>query len=575
MAPDVATCLHFIGKARDILFVGGLREDILGALDGLGCNLACLLTGDVTADEARVFCSAVEQVTPGLATLPSSIATVAFDAVVIDDGLDYFEDAPQVLSELRRVLREDGSLVVTVRNCEHGDVRLALMSGAAVDVPRLNAVTMRSLLLGSGYRIEQVQAIGAPLFGSPALGGAIAAKDFDPTVIAEIEGEAGAQVYQFVVKAIPLSIGAAHPRPGVTTSVASAAQQAAKEPASSEDRAPLDVHRELEAERGVRAELERALREAQTAAEAVAARVTDMATRRRHLESAVEEQTRTSELLRSKAHDLELRVADLAQRLAASEAARSASASSAQLHTAGHATLESALQGAQEALERARARVAAADEDWYNLNEELNSARAETADAQIALAQRDVQIARILAEVDSLKETAERDRAQAAADVKFLSTSLASSQSAARESQIRVSELQHTVRDLEKQIAQGSAYVASLTNRLAEKDEQIAQGSAYARSLETKIAELEAVTAAAVSERLVMREYINSLREQVAEIPLLREAQQQLVAQTEELIAQVQSESAQLVTLIDTVQASHFWKLKRWLNRLRAKVLGR
>ena len=33
-------------------------------------------------------------------------------------------------------------------------------------------------------------------------------------------------------------------------------------------------------------------------------------------------------------------------------------------------------------------------------------------------------------------------------------------------------------------------------------------------------------------------------------------------------IADMQAESAQLVLLIDTVQSSHFWKLKRWLGRL-------
>jgi chromosome segregation ATPase len=135
-------------------------------------------------------------------------------------------------------------------------------------------------------------------------------------------------------------------------------------------------------------------------------------------------------------------------------------------------------------------------------------------------------------------------------------------------------ELERKVLELESHIADSERYVTDLLQQVERKTNQIAQGSAYARSLEAKIAELEAVTAAAISERLVTREYINSLREQVAEIPLLREAQQQLVAQTEELIAQVQSESAQLVTLIDTVQASHFWKVKRWLNRLRAKAFG-
>ena len=49
---------------------------------------------------------------------------------------------------------------------------------------------------------------------------------------------------------------------------------------------------------------------------------------------------------------------------------------------------------------------------------------------------------------------------------------------------------------------------------------------------------------------------------------MLAAAERRLLDQTEDTIADMQAESAQLVMLIDTVQSSHFWKLKRWLGRL-------
>ncbi|HKE37847.1 MAG TPA: hypothetical protein VKB39_10445, partial [Candidatus Baltobacteraceae bacterium] len=49
-------------------------------------------------------------------------------------------------------------------------------------------------------------------------------------------------------------------------------------------------------------------------------------------------------------------------------------------------------------------------------------------------------------------------------------------------------------------------------------------------------------------------------------------AEAALAAQTDAVIASMQAESAQLSKLVDTVQSSHFWRFKRWLNRLRGAI---
>lgn len=109
-------------------------------------------------------------------------------------------------------------------------------------------------------------------------------------------------------------------------------------------------------------------------------------------------------------------------------------------------------------------------------------------------------------------------------------------------------------------------------NRLYERNGDVEERRSTGERL---AAELEAVRGAAASERLVMREYIETLRGQVAEISMLRQAHRQLIAQSEGLISALREESTQIVTLIDTTQASHFWKLKYWLNRLKARIVRR
>lgn len=118
------------------------------------------------------------------------------------------------------------------------------------------------------------------------------------------------------------------------------------------------------------------------------------------------------------------------------------------------------------------------------------------------------------------------------------------------------------------------------------KDEHVSQTHMELRRLQGEIAErvrayelleaeIEAVHKAALSDKLVARDYINSLLEEGRDLPRLREAEQRLIAQTQELILSVQAEAAEMAALIETVQGSHFWKFKRSINRLVAKVLRR
>jgi chromosome segregation ATPase len=143
--------------------------------------------------------------------------------------------------------------------------------------------------------------------------------------------------------------------------------------------------------------------------------------------------------------------------------------------------------------------------------------------------------------------------------------------------------LERRVLELESHIGESEQYVGNLLAQIEAKTVQIVEGSAYAKHLEEKIRmqervaetlrfELESLKTANLAEKAVTRDYINSLKAEAANVQALREIERLFMAQTEELIHSVQVEGQSIATLIDTVQTSHFWKLKRALRRILNRI---
>jgi hypothetical protein len=185
---------------------------------------------------------------------------------------------------------------------------------------------------------------------------------------------------------------------------------------------------------------------------------------------------------------------------------------------------------------------------------------------------------------------------------------------------------EESVAELQSKIADGGVYVAGLLEQIAAKDGLIAENSYSTRMLEQHLEVqrdlAEAVRKAALADKLTTREYIDDLRssnerlvgdlrrelhgvsererslreafaqtesrlsqenkelrerlqdlsrrstETESELRLrLTETERELLLQNEMLVSDMQAESALLATLVDTVQSSHFWKIKRWLHR--------
>jgi chromosome segregation ATPase len=277
---------------------------------------------------------------------------------------------------------------------------------------------------------------------------------------------------------------------------------------------------------------------------------------------------------------------------------------------ARHAAVEQALaasrEDAQEQRDRAE-RMAAAEEA---INRWALSLQEKVADLERQVSDGGVYVSDLLSRIEQHEEE------------------LARSHSALTAKDQRIS-------DLEGQVSAGGEYVAELLSKLSQLEadlartrSELAESSDYVAHLLGEISakeqrmsridgELEAIRKAAVSEQLVMREYAEALHQKVADLSArvaesererdshaqaldavrkelaeqsatlesstaneaalavrLAEVEQQLVEQAEAFCEQAQAEAAQVSTMIDIVQSSRFWKIKRWLSRLRVRAFG-
>ncbi|MBV8371679.1 MAG: hypothetical protein JOY69_00330, partial [Candidatus Eremiobacteraeota bacterium] len=133
---------------------------------------------------------------------------------------------------------------------------------------------------------------------------------------------------------------------------------------------------------------------------------------------------------------------------------------------------------------------------------------------------------------------------------------------ALREAAQYSNKLENDIRGLEDAVAAERARVTSAENELASQQ-------AILQHLR-EIGEQDRVRADASAAELASL----TVRHEILQGELA-DSENRLVAQAEEVLASSRAESERLATLIDTVQSSHFWKLKRWLIRLRARLTGR
>lgn len=210
-APDTshAKMVELIGSNKRVLDVGCSTGYLARVLNALGNTVSGVEYDAAAAKEAEP--DLVKLVVGDLEALDlvAEFGESAFDVVVFGDVLEHLRDPMPVLRRARPLLAPGGSVVISVPNIAHGDVRLALLKGrfrytklGLLDETHTRFFTRENLdpfLRDAGFVPVDVRRTYAPLFGTEV---GVTADEVDPAVVAGLRADPEAETYQFVLRAV-------------------------------------------------------------------------------------------------------------------------------------------------------------------------------------------------------------------------------------------------------------------------------------------------------------------------------------------------------------------------------------
>jgi 2-polyprenyl-3-methyl-5-hydroxy-6-metoxy-1,4-benzoquinol methylase len=204
-----AQMLRLVGSNKRVLDVGCSTGYLARELVRQGCTV---LGVEYDADAAAEAAPVLERVVVGdleQLDLAAEFAGDQFDAILFGDVLEHLRDPLPVLRSVRSLLAPGGSVVISVPNIAHADVRLSLLAGkfdytdvGLLDVTHVRFFTrasLRQFLKDAGMVAVDVSATTADIFGTE-LG--VKPADVDPAVVDRLREDPDATTYQFIVRAV-------------------------------------------------------------------------------------------------------------------------------------------------------------------------------------------------------------------------------------------------------------------------------------------------------------------------------------------------------------------------------------
>lgn len=214
-ATSHAIMLELVGCGKRVLEFGCAGGYMSRWLVAAGNRVTGVEIDPSMAEEARAFCEEVVVADLDARRVPDLFPEALFDVAIFGDVLEHVRDPWRVLEETRAVLGPGGSVVISIPNVAHGNVRLSLLAGnfdyqelGILDNTHLRFFTLKTvkeLCTRAGYAIERIDRTKAELFASIDAMPALNPKDFDPEVIAEVRRDPEHDTFQFVLLATPLS----------------------------------------------------------------------------------------------------------------------------------------------------------------------------------------------------------------------------------------------------------------------------------------------------------------------------------------------------------------------------------
>jgi 2-polyprenyl-3-methyl-5-hydroxy-6-metoxy-1,4-benzoquinol methylase len=204
-----AKIVELVGSNKRVLDVGCATGYLAQVLGTFGNTVSGVEYAAAAAEQARPHLADLVIGDVETVDLVAELGEGQFDVVVYGDVLEHLRDPLPVLRQARRLLAAGGSVVISVPNIAHGDVRLALLSGrfeygklGLLDETHTRFFTRDSLeafVRDAGFAAVDIRRTTAELF-STEIG--VRAEDYDPALIEEIRRDPEATTYQFVVRAV-------------------------------------------------------------------------------------------------------------------------------------------------------------------------------------------------------------------------------------------------------------------------------------------------------------------------------------------------------------------------------------
>jgi 2-polyprenyl-3-methyl-5-hydroxy-6-metoxy-1,4-benzoquinol methylase len=205
-----ALMLELVGATKRVLDVGCATGYFAQALTAAGNTVSGVEYDAEAAEAARPHLKDLVVGDLEALDLVKEFGEHAFDVVVFGDVLEHLRDPVPVLRQAHKLLAPNGSVIISVPNVAHGDVRLALLAGqfpygklGLLDETHTRFFTRDNLdtfLRASGFAAVDVRRTIAPLFGTEL---PVRPEDYDPAVVAQVQADPESMTYQFVLRALP------------------------------------------------------------------------------------------------------------------------------------------------------------------------------------------------------------------------------------------------------------------------------------------------------------------------------------------------------------------------------------
>lgn len=202
--------IEFTGSDKEVLEIGTSTGYITKILKERGNRIIGVEIDKAAGEMAKLYCESMIIGDVETLDLDSYIGPASIDVILLADVLEHLKRPGDLLGKIKKYLKPDGYLVVSIPNISHGDVLLNLLNGdfrytsvGLLDETHLRFFGRRNILdifNKYKYSIKDIKCTKVPI-GSTEL--KLNLSKMPTELIAFIKALPDSDVYQFIFRALP------------------------------------------------------------------------------------------------------------------------------------------------------------------------------------------------------------------------------------------------------------------------------------------------------------------------------------------------------------------------------------